>query len=61
VRAVVERAIAENTSILVEGVHLAPPWVPFADLEGAAYQVSILLLTSDEEVHRSHLLARARR
>lgn len=61
VRAVVERAIAENTSIVVEGVHLLPPLVPFADLEGAAYQVAILLLTSDEEVHRSHLLARARR
>ena len=60
VRAVVERAIAENTSILVEGVHLAPPMVPFADLEGAAYQVLLLLLTSDEEIHRSHLLARAR-
>jgi 2,3-bisphosphoglycerate-independent phosphoglycerate mutase len=61
VRAVVERAIAENTSIVVEGVHLVPPLVPFADLEGAACQVAILLLTSDEEVHRSHLLARARR
>lgn len=61
VRAVVERAIAENTSILVEGVHLAPPMVPFADLEGAAYQVLLMLLTSDEEIHRSHLLARARR
>ncbi len=59
VRAVVERAVAENLSIFVEGVHLLPPLVPFADLDGAAYQVFTLMTTLDEEVHRSHLLARA--
>lgn len=59
VRAVVERSIAESASILVEGVHLLPSLVPFPDLEGAAYQQMILLSTLDEEVHRSHLLARS--
>ena len=33
VRAVVERALVENMSIIVEGAHLIPPLVPFADLE----------------------------
>lgn len=60
VRAVVERAIAENMSILIEGVHLYPPLIPFADLEGAAYQVPLLLATADVEAHRSRFLARAR-
>ncbi len=60
VRAVVERAIAENMSILVEGVHLYPPLVPFADLEGAAYQVPLMLMTQDTETHRIRFLARAR-
>lgn len=60
VRAVVERAIAENMSILVEGVHLYPPLVPFADLEGAAYQVPLILMTRDTETHRIRFLARAR-
>ncbi len=60
VRAVVERAIRENMSILVEGVHLYPPLVPFADLEGAAYQVLLMLSTQDEESHRSRFLGRAR-
>ena len=59
VRAVVERAIAENLSIFVEGVHLFPPHVPFPDLDGAAYQLYVLMTTLDEEVHRSHLLSRA--
>ena len=60
VRAVVERAIAENMSIVVEGVHLYPPQVPFADLEGAAFQVPIVLGTLNEEVHRARFLHRSR-
>ncbi len=60
VRAVVERAIAENTSVLVEGVHLYPPLVPFSDLDGAAHQVAILLTTTNPESHRARFLARSR-
>ena len=58
VRAVVERSVAENVSVLVEGVHLMPPLVPFLDLEGAAHQILLVLTTLDEEVHRSRFLAR---
>ncbi len=60
VRAIVERAISENISILVEGIHLYPPLVPFPDLEGAAYQVPLLLTTHDVEVHRSRFMIRGR-
>jgi len=59
VRAVVERAIEENMSIVVEGVHLVPGLVPFPDLEGAAYQVPLVLATLDEEVHRARFLSRS--
>jgi 2,3-bisphosphoglycerate-independent phosphoglycerate mutase len=58
VRAVVERAMAENMSVVIEGVHLVPPLVPFPDLEGGAYQVMLMLSTLDEEVHRSRFLRR---
>lgn len=58
VRAVVERAIAENMSVIVEGVHLRPGQIPFPDLEGAAYQVPIILGTLDRETHRSRFLTR---
>ncbi len=60
VRAVVERAIVENMSVVVEGVHLVPPLVPFADLEGAVYQVPLVLTTLSEETHRMRFLLRAR-
>jgi 2,3-bisphosphoglycerate-independent phosphoglycerate mutase len=60
IRAVVERAIAENLSIIVEGVHVHPALVPFADLGGSAYQVPLVLASLNEESHRSRFLARAR-
>ena len=60
IRAVVERAISENLSIVVEGVHVHPGLVPFADLEGAAYQVPLFLATLDEEAHRARFLAQSR-
>ncbi len=60
IRAVVERAIAENLSIIVEGVHVHPALVPFADLEGSAYQVPLILASMSEESHRSRFLARSR-
>ncbi len=60
VRAVVERAISENMSIVVEGVHLLPGLVPFPDLEGAAHQIPLVLGTLDEEAHRARFIARSR-
>ena len=60
IRAVVERAIAENLSIVVEGVHVHPALMPFADLEGSAFQVPLILATLDEEAHRTRFLGRGR-
>jgi 2,3-bisphosphoglycerate-independent phosphoglycerate mutase len=60
VRAVVERAMVENMSIIVEGVHVHPGMVPFPDLEGAVYQVPLVLATLNEEAHRTRFLARSR-
>lgn len=58
VRAVVERSIAENASVIVEGVHLLPSLVPFPDLEGRAYQLMLMLETRDRSTHRSHFVTR---
>ncbi|HVR30207.1 MAG TPA: hypothetical protein VMS86_11825 [Thermoanaerobaculia bacterium] len=58
VRAVVERAMAENMSVVLEGVHLVPPLVPFPDLEGGAFQVMLMLSTLDAEIHRARFLQR---
>ena len=60
IRAVVERAIAENLSIIVEGVHVHPALIPFADLEGSAFQVPLIIACLSEESHRARFLARSR-
>lgn len=60
VRAVVERAIAENMSIVVEGVHLHPALIPFSDLEGSAHQIPLLLSTLSQESHRARFVTRSR-
>lgn len=60
IRALVERAVAENSNVLVEGVHLFPPLIPFSDLEGVTYQIPLLLAVPDEEIHRSRFLSRGR-
>lgn len=61
VRGMVERAVAEGQNVLVEGVHVVPPIVPFADLEGACYQLPLMLATPDAEEHRRRFFLRARR
>ncbi len=58
VRGVVERSVAENTSLIVEGVHLIPPHIPFADLQGSSYQILLTLTTLDRELHRGRFLHR---
>ena len=60
VRAVIERAVTEGQSVLVEGVHLLPPIVPFKDLDAACHQVPLMLATPDVDTHRRRFFTRGR-
>ena len=53
VRALVDRAVAERTPILLEGVHLVPGLLPDA-LHERGLVVHAVLAVEDEAVHRSH-------
>ena len=56
VKAVVNRAIKENVSLVVEGIHLIPG---VADLfKDKAHVVHIILTTLDEELHRGRFSSR---
>lgn len=57
VRALVERAITEGTDLVLEGAHIAPGYVDLGDLTEAVV-VPLLVTVDDEELHRSHLVAR---
>jgi 2-phosphoglycerate kinase len=55
--ALVERAVSENTRIVLEGVHLLPD-VPDPALCEDAIAVRALLTVEDEQAHRAHFYMR---
>jgi len=56
VRALLERAVSERLSMVLEGVHLVPGLIP--SIEGRALFVSCLLTVDDELEHMSRFVAR---
>lgn len=58
VRHVVERAVIEQTDIIVEGVHLVPG-VMRLPASNEAITVPVMLHVDDPDVHRSHLSGRS--
>ncbi len=55
--AVVERAVLEGLSTVLEGVHLVPGLVDAPPRHGATI-VNVMLAIEDEEAHQSHFVAR---
>ncbi|MBI2569307.1 MAG: hypothetical protein HYV63_20000 [Candidatus Schekmanbacteria bacterium] len=60
VRAVVERAIAENMNLIIEGVHLVPALLAWPDLKDKAYHIPVVLSVADRVTHRTRLQRRTR-
>ena len=61
VRAVAERAIRENCSNIIEGVHLLPALMQFAELQNDAYHIPLVVYLKDEQIHHSRFEIRERR
>lgn len=57
VRAIIERAIREGTSMIIEGVHLIPGAID-AQFEGNAFVMHLIIGVEEENVHRSHFYIR---
>jgi 2-phosphoglycerate kinase len=55
--AVVERAVLEGLSTVVEGIHVVPGLVT-ADRHAGAVVVQLMLAIGDEEVHQGHFFGR---
>lgn len=58
-RALIDRAIAEGTDLIMEGAHLVPGFLEGIDSDQAVI-VPLLLVVDDEERHRSHFYWRTR-
>jgi 2-phosphoglycerate kinase len=57
IRSLVDRAVAEGESIVVEGVHVVPGYIEPSQFQNASV-VSLLITVDDEESHRSHFYIR---
>lgn len=58
-QALIDRAIAEGTDMILEGAHLVPGFLAEMDMDQAII-VPLLLTIEDEELHRGHFFARSR-
>jgi 2-phosphoglycerate kinase len=56
--ALIRRAVAESTDLIVEGAHLVPGFVDPAEFTDALV-VQFIIAVDDAEAHRSHFLARS--
>jgi 2-phosphoglycerate kinase len=57
-QALMRRAVAENTDLVLEGAHLVPGFFDPAEFTGA-FVVQFVIAVDDPDAHRSHFLARA--
>ena len=58
-RALIDRAIAEGTDLIMEGAHLVPGFLEGVESDKAVI-VSLLVVVEDEDLHRSHFYFRSR-
>lgn len=59
VKAIIDRALEEGTSLVVEGVHLVPGFLEVTPSDRAVF-LSLTVAVSDPELHMSHFLVRER-
>ncbi|HEX5950334.1 MAG TPA: hypothetical protein VFZ96_04985 [Actinomycetota bacterium] len=57
-QALVERAALEGTDIVLEGAHIVPGFVDVSAWEEQTLVVPVVITVEDEDVHRSHFVAR---
>lgn len=57
IKSLVERAVLEGVSTIIEGVHLVPGYIKPSQFENA-WVVQIIIGVDDEDLHRSHFYIR---
>jgi 2-phosphoglycerate kinase len=59
IHALVERAAVEGTSLIIEGAHVVPGFIDLEPYRDRVLAVPLVLTVDDEELHRSHFVARS--
>lgn len=58
VHALIDRAVTEQTDVIIEGAHVAPGFIR-PDVGDRAVIVQLVVTVDDEDLHRSHFYVRA--
>lgn len=58
VRAIIERAITEGVSLVVEGIHIVPGFLDLRMFKERVFVVPLIVHVEDEDMHRSHFYIR---
>ena len=59
VQALIKRAVVEGTSAVIEGAHVVPGFFDLDPYEGKVLAVPVVVSVEDEDLHRSHFVARS--
>lgn len=59
IRALLDRAAIEGTGVIIEGAHAVPGFVDLDLWHDRVLPVPIVLTVEDDEIHRTHFVARA--
>jgi len=57
IKSLIERAVVEGVSMIVEGIHLVPGYIDASEFHNASV-VQLIVTVDDEEAHRSHFYIR---
>jgi 2-phosphoglycerate kinase len=57
VKSLIERAVLEGVSMIIEGIHLVPGYIDAAEFTGASV-VQLIVAVDNEDAHRSHFYIR---
>ncbi|TMK85612.1 MAG: 2-phosphoglycerate kinase [Actinobacteria bacterium] len=59
IRALVERAAVEGTSVVIEGAHVVPGFFDLSAYESRVLAVPVVVTVDEEDLHRSHFAVRS--
>src|SRR5437870_12494124 len=59
IQALIKRAVVEGTSAVIEGAHVVPGFFDLDPYEGKVLAVPVVVTVEDEDLHRSHFVARS--
>ena len=59
IQALIKRAVVEGHSAVIEGAHVVPGFFDISPYEGKILAVPVVVTVEDEDLHRSHFVARS--